>query len=99
RNERADRADSERVADAVDVAPQGRLLVIDVLRRAEQFEVESGPALAEEVYGVAAVEVDAPRRRLGLPPQSVELHRELGVRARGVVAADALHRRRVAVGD
>src|SRR5438067_1318135 len=30
RDERADRADSEGVADAVDVAPQGRLLVVDV---------------------------------------------------------------------
>src|SRR5205085_8817674 len=86
-NERGDRACAERVADAEDVAPERRLLMIDVFGRAEHFEVESGPALAPEVNRVAAVEVDAPGGGLRLPAKPVELQCELGVRARRVVRA------------
>ena len=73
--------------------------MIDVFGRAEHFQIESGPALAPEVNRVPLVEVDTPRHRLRLPTQPVELQCELGVRARRVVGAKALHRRRVAVCD
>src|SRR5438067_13777343 len=73
--------------------------MIDVLRRAEHFEIETGPALAPEVNRVALIKIDAPRGQLRLPTKPVALESELGVRALRIIATQTLDRRRVAVGN
>src|SRR5712691_9883047 len=48
-NQSRDRTDSDRVPDAIDVAAQRRLPVVDVFGRAEHFEIQTRPPLAPNV--------------------------------------------------
>ena len=59
-DQRRDCADSNRVADAIDVPAQRRLPVIDVYGRAKHLEIKTRPPLPPNIDRVALIKVDAP---------------------------------------
>src|SRR6266446_2074626 len=65
-------ADSDRVANAINVAAERRLPMVNVFRRAKHFEVQTWPPLAPNIDRVALIKIDSPRGRFRLPGQPVE---------------------------
>src|SRR5258708_27991536 len=66
-DQRGDRANADGVADGIDVAPEWRLPMVNVFRRAKHFEIKTRPALAVETDRVALVKIDSSGVRLRLP--------------------------------
>src|SRR5207248_1533092 len=98
-DERRDGANSDRVSDAINVATQRRLPMIDVFRSTEHFQVQTRTALAPNIDRVALVEIDSPGGRFGLPTESIEFHREFCRGPFWIIAAQALNRGRLAVSN
>src|SRR5207249_10128595 len=98
-DQRCDGANSDRVADTIDVSTKRRFAIVNIFGRAKHLEIETGTPFSIKVDRVAPIKVNTPRRAFGLPSQAVELHRKLSRRACGIVAAQTLHCCRVAVSD
>ncbi len=95
----ADPGHAQRLADAVDVAAQRALLVVAVLRRPEQLQVQPRTPLAPQVDGVARIPVDAPGGGFRFPPRPFVVRGEPRGGSLGVWRPQPLDSRRVAVGD
>src|SRR6185436_14488198 len=72
-NQCGHRADSNRVANTIDVPPKWRLPVIDILRGAKHFEIEPRPSLAPDINSVTLIEIDSPPSLLRLPTEPINL--------------------------
>src|SRR5882724_4625316 len=94
-----DGPDSDCVSDAINVAAQWRVPMINVFRSAKHFQIQTRAALAPDIDRVALVKIDSPGRSFGLPGQPVKLHREFCRGPLWIITTQALHRRRLAVSN
>src|SRR5580700_1789817 len=75
-HESCDRADSDSVADLIDVAAFRRFVVVGVVRRSVHRKLQRGPTLAVEIDGIAGIKVDAECHALRFPTKTFDFPAE-----------------------